>query len=141
MILDIGRLILHFIFSSISQLRFEQCRNILEKLAKLENIFFGNLTGKSEPKSRGSVHSQMTTSGLYESAIFRKTSTNNSALGTPFSSKSEIGQSIDTITNKLFNNCILSSTPKARINISEALKQSEAHHKKKELTSKYHLFM
>lgn len=79
----------------------------------------------------------MQTSGLYESAIFRKTSTVNSALGTPFSSKSEIGQSIDTITHKLFNNGILSSTPKARINISEALKQSEAYHKKNEIASKY----
>ena len=139
--MDIGRLILHFIFSSISQLRFEQCRNILEKLAKLENIFFGNLTGRSEPKSRSSVNSQlatsqMATSGLYESAIFRKTSTGTSVLGTPFSSKSEIGQSIDTITNKLFNNCILSSTPKAKVNISEALRQSDAYDKKKDLTSR-----
>ena len=45
---------LHFIFCSINQLRFEQCRSILEKLDKLENCFYeGSSIKVSAPKSVG----------------------------------------------------------------------------------------
>ncbi len=120
---------LHFIFCSINQLRFEQCRNILEKLEKLENYFYeGSSIKVSAPKSVGMSPMQGSPHGNKQVSLINLPKTPQSYSPnpmTPISGKPPTHPSLSHLAPRLnASNSILSATPKVRPNISLAMQQA-----------------
>jgi len=134
LLLDLGRLMLHFIFCSINQLRFEQCRSILEKLDKLENCFYDGTSIKvSGPKSVGMSPMQQgspnaSINGNKQVSLINLPRTPQSQSPnpmTPINGRPPTHPSLSHLAPRLGpTHSILSATPKVRPNIALAMQQA-----------------
>jgi len=123
---------LTFIFSTIHQLRFEQCKNILERLEKIENLFYEELASNAyAPKKTSLSPSQ----GSSQINMIKIPQGPQSLTATPLAStsnRSYTNSSQTSMMPRLHNNSILSATPKVRPEISLAMRQAVTKSKEKE---------
>jgi len=123
---------LNFIFSTLHQLRFDQCKNILEKLEKVENLFYEEISMNTHtPKKISRSPSQ----GSSTINMIKVPQTPQSLTATPMASstnRSHTQITLGTMIPPLFNNSILSATPKVRPDISLAMRQAVINSKERE---------